>query len=130
MIVTGGLGWTGGPPPPPGPVARWRAKGFRLFFLRGGGFAGVVIVLWLLGLAGAARFDAYPPPMYWHAHEMVFGFTVAVIAGFLLTAVGNWTGRETAVGGPLIVLVALWAAGRVALVAMAVLPGPVVAVAD
>ena len=111
-------------------VAPWLAKGFRPFFLLAGGFAALVIALWLLALAGATRFDAYVGPMYWHAHEMVFGFTAAVIAGFLLTAVGNWTGRETAVGGRLFALVALWLAGRVAFLAMAVLPGPVIAVAD
>jgi uncharacterized protein involved in response to NO len=74
--------------------------------------------------------DGYLGPMYWHAHEMVFGFTAAVIAGFLLTAAGNWTGRETAIGGRLILLVTLWIAGRVAFIAMAVLPGPIIAVAD
>jgi uncharacterized protein involved in response to NO len=125
-----GLHVIGSAPAPAKAVAPWLAKGFRPFFLLAGGYAALVIVLWLLALAGAARFDTYLAPMYWHAHEMVFGFTAAVIAGFLLTAVGNWTGRETAVGGPLIALVALWAAGRIALVAMAVLPGPVVAVAD
>jgi len=130
MIVHRGLRVIGSAPEPAETVAPWLAKGFRPFFLLAGGFAALVIALWLLALTGAARFDTYLAPMYWHAHEMVFGFTVAVIAGFLLTAVGNWTGRETAVGGQLIVLVALWATGRIALVAMAVLPGPVVAVAD
>jgi uncharacterized protein involved in response to NO len=125
-----GLPVIGSAPEPAEAVAPWLAKGFRPFFLLAGGFAALVIALWLLALAGAARFDAYLGPMYWHAHEMVFGFTAAVIAGFLLTAVGNWTGRETAVGGRLFLLVALWVAGRVAFLAMAVLPGPVVAVAD
>jgi uncharacterized protein involved in response to NO len=120
----------GSAPPPPEAVPAWVAKGFRPFFLLAGGFASLVIVLWLLALAGNARFDGYLGPMYWHAHEMVFGFTVAVIAGFLLTATGNWTGRETAIGGRLILLVALWVAGRVAFVAMALLPGPVIAIAD
>jgi uncharacterized protein involved in response to NO len=120
----------GSAPVPPETVPSWVAKGFRPFFLLAGGFAALVVALWLLALAGKVGFDGYLGPMYWHAHEMVFGFTVAVIAGFLLTAAGNWTGRETAIGGRLIMLVALWVAGRVAFVAMAVLPGPIIAVAD
>ena len=120
----------GSAPEPPGDVAAWAAKGFRPFFLLAGGFAALLVPLWLLALAGVVQLDAYLGPMFWHAHEMVFGFTTAVIAGFLLTAVGNWTGRETAVGGSLIALVALWLIGRVAFVAMAVLPGLVIACAD
>lgn len=120
----------GSAPEPAEAVPAWLAKGFRPFFLLGSGFAALIIVLWLLALDGATRFDGYLGPMYWHAHEMVFGFTAAVIAGFLLTAAGNWTGRETAIGGRLILLAALWAAGRVAFVAMAVLPGPIIAIAD
>lgn len=129
-IVSRALPLIGAGPVPSETVPPWLAKGFRPFFLAAGGFAALIIVVWLLTLAGTVRFDSYLAPMYWHAHEMVFGFTSAVIAGFLLTAVGNWTGRETAVGLPLVVLVALWAAGRVAFAAMAVLPGPVIAVAD
>lgn len=89
----------GSSPVPPAVVPAWLAKGFRPFFLLGGGFAALIMPLWLLVLAGLVRIDAYVGAMFWHAHEMVFGFTAAVIAGFLLTAVGNWTGRETAVGG-------------------------------
>ena len=106
------------------------AKGFRPFFLLAGGYAALIIALWLVALTGRVQLDGYLGPMYWHAHEMVFGFTAAVIAGFLLTAAGNWTGRETAIGGRLILLVALWVAGRVAFIAVAVLPRPVIAVAD
>lgn len=115
---------------PPAGVPAWVAKGFRPFFLLAGAYAALIVPLWLLALARVVRLDAYVGPMYWHAHEMVFGFAAAVIAGFLLTAVGNWTGRETAVGGSLIGLAALWLAGRAAFVAMAVLPGPVIACAD
>jgi uncharacterized protein involved in response to NO len=120
----------GSSPVPPAGVPAWLAKGFRPFFLLGSGFAALIMPLWLLALAGVVQIDAYVGAMFWHAHEMVFGFTTAVIAGFLLTAVGNWTGRETAVGGRLLVLVALWLAGRVAFAAMSVLPGPVIAIAD
>lgn len=120
----------GSAPVPPADVPAWAAKGFRPFFLLAGGFAALIMLLWLLALAGRVHVDSYLGAMYWHAHEMVFGFVAAVLAGFLLTAVANWTQRETAVGGPLIVLVALWLAGRVAFAAAAVLPVPVVAVAD
>jgi uncharacterized protein involved in response to NO len=128
--VTHALHVIGSAPVPPENVPAWVAKGFRPFFLLAGGFAALIVALWLLALAGGLRVDGYFGPMYWHAHEMIFGFTAAVIAGFLLTAAGNWTGRETAIGGRLIMLVVLWVAGRVAFVAMAVLPGPVIAIAD
>ncbi|HEU4733490.1 MAG TPA: NnrS family protein [Kofleriaceae bacterium] len=117
------------PEPPPGAPA-WLAKGFRPFFLLAGGFAALILPLWLLALAGVVHVDAYLGAMYWHAHEMVFGFAIAVIAGFLLTAVGNWTGRETAVGRSLLVLVALWVIGRAAFLAEAVLPPAAIACAD
>lgn len=120
----------GSAPEPPAGVPAWAAKGFRPFFLLAGGFAALILPVWLLALAGAVQLDAYVGAMYWHAHEMVFGFAAAVIAGFLLTAAGNWTGRETATGGSLVALVGLWLAGRVAFAASAVLPGAVVACVD
>jgi len=106
------------------------AKGFRPFFLAASVFAAAMLPLWLAALAG--RFDpgGYLGAMYWHAHEMVFGFAVAVLAGFLLTAAGNWTGRETATGAPLAGLVALWAAGRVAMLVASALPRGVPAVVE
>ncbi len=83
------------------------AKGFRVFFLAAALYAVATLPLWLLALFG--RFDpsGYLDPVSWHSHEMLFGFAVAVIAGFLLTAVGNWTSRETLVGAPLLGLAAL-----------------------
>jgi uncharacterized protein involved in response to NO len=51
----------------------------------------------------------------WHVHELVYGYVAAVVAGFLLTAVPNWTGRLPVTGGPLLLLVALWAAGHLAI---------------
>ena len=91
------------------------AKGFRPFFLLAGIFASAILPLWMLALLGVVHPDAYFDAIYWHAHEMVFGFACAAIAGFLLTAVTNWTGRDTLVGSPLLGLAALWLAGRVAL---------------
>lgn len=109
----------------PDPVAGTRpfaAKGFRPFFLLAGGFAALILPIWLLTLAGVLGPGRYLDAITWHAHEMVFGFTIAVIAGFLLTAVGNWTGRETLVGTPLLAASALWLAGRLAMAAGGWLP--------
>jgi uncharacterized protein involved in response to NO len=86
--------------------------------------------LWLLVLAGRAVPGAYLAGPFWHAHEMLFGFTLAVVAGFLLTAIANWTQRETAVGWPLAALAGLWIAGRVAILAADRLPAPLVALLD
>ncbi len=128
--MAGRLHVLGSAPERPAGVPAWAAKGFRPFFLLAGAFAALILPLWLLALAGVVQLDAYLGAIYWHAHEMVFGFTAAVIAGFLLTAAGNWTGRETATGGSLIALVGLWLAGWVAFAAAAVLPRVVVACAD
>lgn len=104
-----------GEPTAPAVVPRWAiaAKGFRPFFLLAAAFAALLVPLWLLVLDGKLAPGRYLDPIYWHAHEMVFGYAVAVIAGFLLTAVGNWTKRETLVGAPLLALAALWVLGRV-----------------
>jgi uncharacterized protein involved in response to NO len=106
------------------------AKGFRPFFLLSALFAILILPLWLLALDGRLYAGTYLDPVYWHAHEMIFGFAVAVIAGFLLTAVGNWTKRETAVGLPLLALAALWVAGRVVLTSPPMLPGWLIALVD
>jgi len=87
-------------------------KGFRPFFLLAAVFAAAMVPLWLLIIGGTVAPRPYLDPVSWHAHEMLFGFVAAVLAGFLLTAVGNWTKRETAVGAPLAVLALLWLAGR------------------
>ena len=55
------------------------------------------------------------PPLDWHIHEMLYGYVAAVIAGFLLTAIPNWTGRLPITGAPLMALAALWLAGRLAI---------------
>jgi uncharacterized protein involved in response to NO len=106
------------------------AKGFRPFFLLAGLFATLVVPLWLLVIDGTVQVSTYLDPINWHAHEMVFGFAAAVIAGFLLTAVGNWTKRETAIGFPLLGLAALWIAGRILITASSPFPPWLVAVVD
>jgi uncharacterized protein involved in response to NO len=106
------------------------AKGFRPFFLLAAAFACLIVPIWILIVSGVVAPKLYLDAASWHAHEMVFGFTVAVIAGFLLTAVGNWTQRETITGTPLLLLAGLWVLGRVAMAFAAVLPGGVVAAVD
>ncbi|MFZ5479565.1 MAG: NnrS family protein, partial [Myxococcota bacterium] len=103
------------------------AKGFRPFFLLAAVFGAAIVPLWLLALAGWFIPAGPLVGVHWHAHEMIHGFTVAVLAGFLLTAVGNWTGRETATGKRLGGLALGWLAGRVALL---VVPGWAATVVD
>jgi uncharacterized protein involved in response to NO len=106
------------------------AKGFRPFFLLAALFACAIVPLWILMVAGVLPPSVYLDAASWHAHEMVFGYSVAVIAGFLLTAVGNWTHRETLIGIPLLALSALWVLGRIALVSAGALPRGLPAVVD
>jgi uncharacterized protein involved in response to NO len=110
------------------------ALGFRPFFL-GAGVAGVVLVgVWLGVLAGGfplhTWYDAVGGSVFWHAHEMLFGYVTAVVAGFLLTAVRNWTGVDTPTGTPLFLLALLWMAGRVVPFLVDVLPGAWIAAVD
>lgn len=94
-----------------GAFALWNL-GFRPFYLLASSFAALSVLLWIGQYAG------YLPATYlrnpaWHGHEMLYGYTLAVVAGFLLTAVRNWTGKPTPSGGALIALAVLWLAGRV-----------------
>lgn len=90
--------------------------GFRPFFLGATAFAVVTVAAWTLvyTFALSVPFGGVSP-FQWHAHEMIYGYSLAVIAGFLLTAVRNWTGRDTINGAPLLVLFCLWAAARVSM---------------
>jgi len=97
-------------------------KGFRPFFLIGAALAVVLLTLWLMVLFGSFAPRTHLSVIGWHAHEMLFGFAAAIIAGFLLTAVSNWTQRETATGGKLLLLCALFVAGRFAVTFGAALP--------
>lgn len=98
------------PAPPPG-FALW-ALGFRPFYLLASSFAALSIGLWALQFSGWLGRPYLPAPL-WHAHEMLFGFTIAVVVGFLFTAGRNWANRPTPTGWPLAALAALWVAGRV-----------------
>jgi uncharacterized protein involved in response to NO len=91
--------------------ALW-SLGFRPFYLLASTFAALSVVLWVCQYTG--RLPAiYIRTPAWHGHEMLFGYTLAVVAGFLLTAVRNWTGKPTPAGAMLIALAMLWVAGRV-----------------
>ncbi len=102
------------------------SAGFRPFFLLSAVWAAVAIPLWLALYGGSAQVPTALPPGVWHAHEMIFGFAAATIAGFLLTAIPNWTGRMPLQGAPLAGLVALWVAGRIGVLFSAGI-GPVAA---
>lgn len=102
--------------------------GFRPFFLGGAIWALVVVVLWICALSGAVTLPTDFEPLAWHRHEMLFGYLGAVIAGFLMTAIPNWTGRLPIAGGPLAALAGLWLAARLALLFSTVV-GPAIAFA-
>lgn len=103
--------------------------GFRPFFFGGPMWAIVALLLWLLALTGTVQLPTAFDSLAWHRHEMLFGFVGAVIAGFLLTAIPNWTGRLPIAGWPLAALFLLWIAGRATVLFSAVvgrLPAAVV----
>ena len=104
------------------------ALGFRPFFLAAGVYAVLLMGLWLAVFKGSMGIGTLPPPI-WHGHEMLFGFAVAVIAGFLLTAAQNWTGIPMPSGRPLAALFLLWLAGRVGFL-LPGLPAGLVALVD
>ncbi len=104
------------------------ALGFRPFFLGAGVAALALMGLWLAVLAGHVSAPGYYPGTGWHAHEMLFGYVGAVIAGFLLTAVRNWTGMPTPAGARLAGLAGLWLAARVA--PFLPVPGALIAALD
>jgi len=95
------------------------SRGFRPFFLGAGVWALVGIALWPAVFSGAITIPTAFSTVDWHAHEMIFGYGGAVVAGFLLTAIPNWTGRLPVAGMLLAALAALWVAGRIAVFASA-----------
>lgn len=119
-------------PPAAKTAAPWRPGhafwqlGFRPFYLLAAIFAAISVPLWLASYFGVLQ-GALQVGLGWHTHEMVFGFAVAVVVGFLFTAGRNWTGLDTPRGAPLMALAALWLAGRIALYAA---PGVAAAVID
>lgn len=103
-----------------GPVLFERAM--RPFFLGAGIYAALAMPLWVAYLATGFETLSHLPPREWHLHEMWFGYLAAVMAGFLLTAVPNWTGRLPVIGWPLALLFGLWIAGRAAMTVSSLQP--------
>lgn len=98
-------------PQPARGFALWQL-GFRPFYLLASSFAALSVLLWVLQFGGWLGRPYLAGPL-WHAHEMIFGYGLAVVVGFLFTAGRNWTGQPTPTGVPLALLAALWVAGRV-----------------
>jgi len=102
------------------------SAGFRPFFLLAAAWAALAVLVWLCTYAGGPAPPSAFPALVWHVHEMLFGFGFAAVAGFLLTAIPNWTGRLPLRGAALAALAALWLAGRAAVLFSAYI-GPVAA---
>jgi uncharacterized protein involved in response to NO len=105
-------------------------RGFRPLFLLAGLYGCAGLLVWLAVLAGWSAPRAWLAPAWWHGHEMIFGVVAAAIAGFLLTSVPVWTGATAVAGARLVLVVALWLAGRVAMLAAGALPASLVAALD
>lgn len=86
--------------------------GFRVFFLGGALFSAGAMLLWVLSLSGFAVLPGVKNPIWWHAHEMLFGFALAIVAGFVTTAMQNWTGVPGIKSWPLAIVAGLWVLPR------------------
>ncbi len=104
--------------------------GFRPFFFGAGVWAVAAMALWIGALVSGWPIGGDYGAPHWHAHEMLFGFAPAVLAGFLMTAVPNWTGRLPVSGPPLMVLFSIWVAGRLAMLSPDLLGVPLAAAID
>jgi uncharacterized protein involved in response to NO len=105
-------------------------QGFRPFFLAAGLWAGAALTLWMVMLATGTALPSRFDPLSWHIHEMLFGFVMAAVAGFLLTAIPNWTKRLPIRGFPLALLAGLWLLGRIACLISALMPAWLAVAAD
>jgi uncharacterized protein involved in response to NO len=122
----------------PGGIPRYRetsfpavfSQGFRPFFFLAGAWAPAALALWLLELGGVFQLPTLFEGAAWHAHEMIFGFGSAAMAGFLMTAIPNWTGRMPLQGLPLAILAAAWLLGRIAVAFSAWTGGVAAAICD
>jgi uncharacterized protein involved in response to NO len=123
---------------PPSGIPRYRKtsapalfqEGFRPFFLGAAAWAVLSMLLWLLLLSGRIELPVAIDPLAWHAHEMIHGFAMAAVAGFLFTAIPNWTGRFPLQGAPLIALAMAWACGRAAMAVSAIIGVEAAAIVD
>ncbi len=105
-------------------------QGFRIFFLAAAAWAALAMAIFVAMLSGVELIPSLFVAVDWHVHELLFGYTGAVIAGFLLTAVPNWTKRLPVAGWRLLVLFMLWGAGRIAVAISGHTGATVAAVAD
>jgi uncharacterized protein involved in response to NO len=103
---------------------------FRPLFLAAGSWAIVAIALWIVMFLGYVRLPTRFDPLTWHIHEMLFGFVMAAVGGFLLTAIANWTKRPPVSGYTLALLTGLWMLGRIACLISAELPAWLAIVGD
>ena len=108
----------------------WLSAGYRPFFLLAGLWSIAVLPLSVAAIHGVALLPSGLDTVRWHFHELMFGYIAAAIAGFLLTAIPNWTGRLPLQGVPLLGLVALWCAGRLAMLVAGVIGPAATAVLD
>lgn len=106
------------------------ALGFRPFFLLAAFFAIFLMAVWVPAFVGGFAFDTYYGQIGWHSHEMIFGYAGGVIAGFLLTAARNWTGRPTPAGGLLAAIAGLWLLGRILPYFPGIVPHGLIATVD
>jgi uncharacterized protein involved in response to NO len=104
--------------------------GFRPFFLAAGVWSALALLVWIVMLARGSSLPSRFDPLAWHIHEMMFGFVMATIAGFLLTAIPNWTGRPPVAGVPLATLAGMWLLGRIACVISLMIPAWLGTLAD
>ena len=108
----------------------WLSAGFRPFFLLAALWAVIGVPIWLAAYTHGYSVGGVLPAMVWHAHEMTFGFGLAAVAGFLLTAIPNWTGRLPVRGARLASLACVWLAGRVAILLSGAVGAPAAALVD
>jgi uncharacterized protein involved in response to NO len=90
------------------PLPAFLTYGFRPFFLAAGLWSAVALTIWIVMLDAGVTLPSRFDPLAWHVHEMLFGFVMAAVAGFLLTAIPNWTVRLPLSGGSLALLATLW----------------------
>lgn len=111
------------------PFGLW-GRAFRPFFLGAAIYTALAVPWWAFARLGVLSAPGWLIPIWWHGHEMMFGFVAAAIAGFLLTASPVWTGRQALTGTPLAALAALWVGGRSAQAAAGGIPAWGVAAVD
>jgi uncharacterized protein involved in response to NO len=112
------------------PVHPFLSYAFRPFFLLNALFAIAIVILWVMVLQGYGPTTLPANTMLWHGHEMLVGFAMATVAGFILTAIATWTGRPPVNGLPLALLVLAWVAGRFVMVLATLAPAWLVAALD